>query len=104
MHSRIVEVAQVMSDPKIAISVASSTAASGVSLWAGWIPDDVGKIAALLGAVLSLVVITTTIATFRCTKRRLELECQKLQQEMDEKKIEAILRRAQGLPVLRRDD
>lgn len=104
MNVRIVEFAHNVSDPKVAVSVATSATASGVGLWAGWIPDDIGKIAALLGAILSLVVIVTTVATFRCTRRRLELECYKLAQEIEERRVISEARKAAGLQVCRADD
>lgn len=44
-------------NPKVAHIVAASTAAAGVGTWFAWIPDDIGKLASLLGVILSTILI-----------------------------------------------
>lgn len=42
---------------KTATAVAAVTTTTGVSTWLSWIPDEVGKLATVCGAVLSVVLI-----------------------------------------------
>lgn len=44
---------------KLAAGIAASTTAAGVGEIFGWIPDDIGKLAALIGCVLTTVLIIT---------------------------------------------
>ena len=54
-------VQHVMENPKLAATVGAATTATGASEWFGWIPGDIGKFAALLGAVLTTVLIVVHI-------------------------------------------
>ncbi len=47
----------VATSAKVATAVAAATTGTGVSAWLAWIPDDVGKLATVVGIVLSLVLI-----------------------------------------------
>lgn len=48
---------QIAQDVKTGAVVGASTAATGVSTWFEWIPSDIGKLAALIGLILSCVLI-----------------------------------------------
>lgn len=61
-------------DPRTAGMVASTTAAAGVGDWFHLIPDDIGKLAAVLGVVLSAVLIVTHLRRGRLDARKLDLE------------------------------
>lgn len=50
-------ITQMVQDVKTGATVGIGTAATGVSTWFEWIPSDIGKLAALVGLVLSCVLI-----------------------------------------------
>ena len=50
-------IATMVADPKVAYGVSGTTATTGIADWLNWIPDDIGKLATLVGIVLSLVLI-----------------------------------------------
>lgn len=63
-------------DPKVGASVATATAGSGLGTVLEWIPTDIGKLATLVGIVLSCVLIYTHLRKGRVEyeKTRLEIE------------------------------
>ena len=71
---------ELLANPKLGIGMAAATTTSGVGTWFNYIPDDIGKLAALVGGVLSLVLIGVHSLTIREklfdmeVKRRLEEE------------------------------
>ena len=58
-HEQILAAA---ASPKIATAVAAVTTGTGAS-WLWWVPDDVGKLATLVGVVLSVVLIRVHLMT-----------------------------------------
>lgn len=52
-------VEQVVASPKIASGVSAITTGSGVGTFLDLIPDSIGKLATLIGIILSLVLIYT---------------------------------------------
>ena len=48
-----------MTDSRIAGPIATLTTTTGVAEWLNWIPNDIGKLATLVGILLSLVLIGT---------------------------------------------
>lgn len=72
----VISVAQ---SPKTAGVVAGQTVASGASQWFNWIPDDIGKAAALVGVILTVVLIRNHIARSRLEQARLDLERERLE-------------------------
>ena len=48
-----------LESPRIATAVSAGTAGSGLSTFLEWIPNDIGKLATLVGMVLSMVLIFT---------------------------------------------
>jgi hypothetical protein len=69
----------IASDPRVAHVVAAASAAAGVGDWFQVIPDDIGKLAALCGAVLSAVLIFTHARRGRLDSRKLQLEIRALE-------------------------
>jgi len=51
--------------PKTAIALGSATAASGLSTVLEWIPNDIGKLASAMGALLSFVLIIYWLVCIR---------------------------------------
>lgn len=75
----VVEIAQ---DIKTAGTVAAGTTASGVGSTFGMIPDDIGKLAALVGAILSAVLIYIHVRKWWLDRRKGRLEVQLLQEQL----------------------
>lgn len=50
-------VSEIASNPKVAGTVSAATTASGVFTWIDWIPNDIGKVATLIGIILSTVLV-----------------------------------------------
>lgn len=67
-------------DVKTAIVVSAGTAATGVSSWLQWIPNDIGKLATIAGIALSVVLIYSHIKKGVLERKKLELEIRKLEQ------------------------
>lgn len=85
---------ELIQDPKITASVAGSTTLTA------WIPDDIGKIAALVGIVLSLILIYVNILSARKT----HLEWRILQRREEERQERAQRHQSTGQPLRREDD
>lgn len=65
--------------------VAGSTTATGLSTWLNLIPNEIGKLATLVGVILSITIIVMHI-------RRMRLDAEKAQQDARESALrEAIL-------------
>lgn len=97
-------VGQIIASPKIAGSVGASTAALGASSWLDLIPDDIGKVATLVGIALSLVYIFTTVRKHRAEFRNLQLQNDSLELENAAKRLEIARRKERGLPARRSED
>lgn len=63
-----------VNDPRIAGLVAFATSAAGISSWFKWIPDDIGKLATVIGVILTTVLIFTHASRGRLERRSLELD------------------------------
>lgn len=97
-------VQEILTNPKTSVAVSSTTMGSGLGYVTGWIPDDIAKLATLVGAVLSIVLIRYWWRKGRAdlTKTRLEIEI--LRHQRDEAIRIAEDRRVAGLPVRRSDE
>ena len=84
--SRIAEVA---SSAKLAGVTAAGTIASGFASFVAMIPDDIGQGVSLIGGVLSLVMIQY----WRKNTKKLDLETQILQLQLDIAQREALKKR-----------
>lgn len=69
-------VQQLATNPKIASGVSAVTTGAGVTTVLDLIPDDIGKLATLVGIVLSAVLICThfRVGRIQCKKIQLEIE------------------------------
>lgn len=65
---------QLASNPKIASGVSAMTTGSGLGTLLDLIPDDIGKLATLVGIVLSVVLIYTHWRKGRIEYKKTQLE------------------------------
>jgi len=74
-------VTQVVSDaaqnPKVATVVAATTTGSGISTYLEMIPSEIGKVATLIGIILSTVLIYTHIRLYKKKMAIMEKELSK---------------------------
>lgn len=94
---------EVLTNPKAAHLTATLTAGTGLSTVFELIPDDIGKLATLIGIVLSLVLIRTHWKNGRAEYTRIELENKLMRQKISDREEAARFRKAAGLP-LREDE
>ena len=73
-----------ITDGRIGSAVAGGTIGTGTATWADWIPGDIGKIATLVGIILSLVLIAVHLRKMRYDAKEWELKQIKAQLEIDE--------------------
>lgn len=75
-------------DTKVAAGTAVGTTATGlITQWLDFIPDNVGKLAALIGICLSIVLIWTHISRGRREDKESELRRKKLELEIARLKV-----------------
>ena len=74
-------VSSILTDVKVAITVAATTASTGLGAALDLIPEDVGKLAALVGICLSLVLIYTHLRNGRQQYRKTEIEIELLRRQ-----------------------
>lgn len=94
------EIAQVLASPKLGVTVSTMTAGTGLANWLDWIPDDIGKLATLIGIGLSVVLIRVHLLTVK----KLKMEMAVIAQKEAERCALADARRRTGLPTRRADD
>ncbi len=91
-------------NPKIASAVSTVTTGTGLGTFLDLIPNDIGKLATLVGIVLSSVLIYTHWRKGRIEYEKTQLEILVLK-EKEAERIEAALRRKEaGLPATRSED
>jgi uncharacterized membrane protein YfcA len=84
-------VQQLASDPRIASGVSAITTGTGLGTVLDWIPDDIGKLATLVGIILSIVLIYTHWRKGRIEYKKIQLEIRILK-EREAERIEAARR------------
>ena len=67
---------------KLAWVTAAGTASSGFGTVLDWIPDEIGKLASLLGILLTTILIFTHFWNGRATYTKTQLEIQKLKADL----------------------
>ena len=72
-------------DPKTAVITAATTVMTGFGHAIDLIPNDIGKVATLIGIVLSMVLIYTHWRNGRAINIKLQLETELLRQELQQK-------------------
>lgn len=72
-------------DVKVGVTTAAGTIGTGLATALNWIPDDIGKLATLVGIILSVVLIWNHWRKGRNEERknRLEIEMLELQLERE---------------------
>lgn len=76
---------EVLHNTKVAGTTAVTTAGTGMATWLDYIPADIGKLATLVGILLSLVLIRS-----HWKKEKRDRERHKKEMELLNKKIEQI--------------
>jgi len=96
--------ADMLQNAKIAGGVAAATTGTGLGTILDLIPDDIGKLATLVGAILAAVLIYTHLRRMQLDRRKILLEIAILEQRETERRqaIEARLR--QGGELRREED
>lgn len=74
-------VQQLANNPKIASGVAALTTGTGLGTVLDWIPDEIGKLATLVGIALSVVLIYTHWRKGRIEYKKTQLEISILKQK-----------------------
>ncbi len=77
-------VTDIVTSPKVGIATGGATATSGVWTLLEWIPTDIGKLATLVGIVLTVILIRVHYLNMK--KAAIELEM--LKEERDRKRLE----------------
>lgn len=82
------EVIQLAMDPKTAAVVATTTTGTGISTIFDLIPGDIGKLATLIGMILSIILIYSHILSVKKTKLEITIlkEKEKLYTKDNEEK------------------
>lgn len=96
--------AELAQNPKVASAVSTLTTGTGLGTFLDLIPNDIGKLATLVGIVLSSVLIYTHWRKGRIEYEKTQLEILVLK-EKEAERIEATHRRKEaGLPATRLED
>ncbi len=96
--------AELAQNPKVASVVSTVTTGTGLGTFLDLIPNDIGKLATLVGIVLSSVLIYTHWRKGRIEYKKTQLEILILK-EKEAERIEAAHRRKEkGLPATRVED
>lgn len=72
---------QLSTSPKIALAVSTATAGTGGGTVIDLIPDDIGKLASLVGIILSVVLIYTHLRRGPAEYKKAQLELKILKQK-----------------------
>lgn len=81
----LMSIKTVLADQRVAQGVTLGTAGTGVSLMFDWIPDDIGKLVALIGGAISLVILILHVVLTRTQYRRAVLEIEILHEKEGER-------------------
>jgi len=79
------KMAELATNPKTGAIVATVTAGTGTGSWFDWIPADIGLFAALIGVVLSLVLIVVHVGRFVIEYRQAALKMEIMKKQLAEK-------------------
>lgn len=90
----------ILQDPRVANVVATGTVASGMGTYLSLIPDEIGKLATLVGLLLTLILSYSHWIIIK--KNRLELRIAERKEE--ERLAEMEDRKKHGLPLQRAGD
>jgi hypothetical protein len=71
-------------DVKAGAAVAATTISTGAGSFFQWIPSDIGLFAALVGAILSIVLIITHICKFVIAYKEAKIRIAKAEKELED--------------------
>lgn len=91
---------QLTHNPKVAAGVAAMTTGTGAGTVLDWIPDDIGKLAVIVGIMVSIMILRVQ----RVTLKKEQLELQIMKDKEAERKEAAELRKETGQPLRREAD
>lgn len=94
---------QLTNNPRVASVVSTATTGTGVGTFLDLIPNDIGKLATLVGIMLSLVLIYTHWRKGRIEYKRTQLEIAILM-EKEAERLDAARRREEASEPTRRMD
>lgn len=72
-HRAIAMIREILADARVASGVSAATTGTGLGTLLAWIPDDIGKLAACVGIVLSLVLIYVHYLSARKLKIQIKI-------------------------------
>lgn len=90
--------------PKTAGTISAATVASGTGTYLDLIPDDIGKLATLIGIILSIVLIYTHLRKSHLEVKHAKLQMQIMQRREEDRRREIKERKSTGAPVRRAED
>lgn len=99
-------VASLIDDVKVAITVILTGLGTGLSMFLALIPNDIGKLASLVAIVLTAILIRNHLRNGKkldLENRKLQIEVSRLEAKEVERDAFAAERKRLGLPV-RRDE
>ena len=76
-----------MTNPKAGALTAGGTISTGIVSWLNYIPDDIGKVATLVGIVLSTVMIVMYIKKISQDAKESALREQILQEQLEIERV-----------------
>lgn len=79
-------VSNLISDVRTGAAVSTATAGTGLSTILEWIPNDIGKLASVVGIVLSLVLIYTHTRKGRLEREKIELDIELLKTKLNDER------------------
>lgn len=88
---------EAMQSPKIAAVVSAATTTTGAGTIFDWIPDDIGKLATVMGLMLSVILIRVHLKMLE----KINLENEAMRAEKEERLRVAAERKVKGEPVRR---
>lgn len=74
-------ITQISQSAKVAVATSATTATSGTLTWLEWIPPDIGKLATLIGILLSAVLIYTHIRKYKREEEKHKLDIEILKKK-----------------------
>jgi len=89
----------VATSPKTAATVSAATTGTGAT-FLYWIPNDIGKLATLVGIILSIMLIKLHFTMLK----KLNMEMEDMRKEREERKNKVESRRSKGEPCVRACD
>ena len=91
---------QLTHNPKFAVGTATMTTGTGAGTLLDWIPDDIGKLAVIVGIMVSIMILRVQ----RVTLKKEQLELQIMKDKEAERKEAADYRKETGQPLRREAD